>query len=137
MSKSEPTVQKFMTCQPHSIGAWETLAAARTVMSTHQIRHLPVLEGGRVIGILSDRDIKMVTGLEGVDITKAVVRDACHEHPYEVSPEAPLSEVALEMANKRYGSAIVMQNGKVVGIFTTVDACRALADILQIRFHNH
>jgi acetoin utilization protein AcuB len=37
------------------------------------------------------------------------------------------------MAAKKYGSAIVMQNGKVVGIFTTVDACQALADLLQTR----
>jgi acetoin utilization protein AcuB len=52
---------------------------------------------------------------------------------YTVSPEAPLDEVVNEMAAKKYGSAIVVQNNKVVGIFTTVDVCTAFAELLHGR----
>jgi len=61
------------------------------------------------------------------------VSDAMAQSVYSVAPEAPLDEVVSEMASRKYGSAIVMQNEKVVGIFTTVDVCRALADLLHTR----
>jgi acetoin utilization protein AcuB len=50
---------------------------------------------------------------------------------YSVAPDAPLEEVVAEMGERKYGSAVVMENNKVVGIFTTVDVCRAFAKILQ------
>jgi acetoin utilization protein AcuB len=68
-----------------------------------------------------------------VDITKLVVGDAMTEHPYTVSPDAPLDEVVDTMAANKYGSAVIMQNEKVVGIFTTVDACMALGQLLRTR----
>jgi CBS domain-containing protein len=49
------------------------------------------------------------------------------------TPEAPLDEVVAEMGARKYGSAVVMQNDKVVGIFTTVDVCRAFAELLHSR----
>ena len=55
------------------------------------------------------------------------------ESVYSVPPDAPLDEVVSEMGGRKYGSAIVMQNEKVVGIFTTVDVCRAFADLLHSR----
>jgi acetoin utilization protein AcuB len=55
------------------------------------------------------------------------------EQPYTVSPEAPLDEVVETMAANKYGSAVIMQNQKVVGIFTTVDACEALCQLLRTR----
>ena len=52
---------------------------------------------------------------------------------YAVSPESPLDEVVQTMGEHKYGSAVVMQNEKVVGIVTTVDVCRALAELLRTR----
>jgi acetoin utilization protein AcuB len=52
---------------------------------------------------------------------------------YCVDPHVPLRDVALAMAEHKYGSAVVMSGQKVVGIFTTVDACRALADLLHAK----
>ena len=48
--------------------------------------------------------------------------------PYEVTPEAPLAEVVATLLERRIGSAIVIDEGRVVGVFTTVDALRALAE---------
>ena len=61
------------------------------------------------------------------------VEEAMNTSVYAVGPDAPLDEVAGEMAGHKYGSAVVLQNGKVVGIFTTVDACRALQELLHGR----
>ncbi len=124
-----------MTVQPISIEAGENLAAAVEVMAKHQIRHLPVMQDSEVVGILSDRDIKLAQSIEGINIDQLPVLDICVEEPYIVGPDEPLSHIASTMASKHYGSAIIVQNDKLVGIFTTVDACRALSEILQTRFH--
>jgi acetoin utilization protein AcuB len=132
MSKPIPTIQKYMTTVPHSIGNDQTLAKASQMMAEHKIRHLPVLRGGKLLGILTDRDIKLIESLD-VDASELVVEEAMTEEPYTVAPETPLDEVSSEMAEKKYGSAVVVQNHKVVGIFTTVDACRALTELLRTR----
>lgn len=136
MSKAIPSVQKFMTTSPHSIGRDQTIAHASARMREFQIRHLPVLEGGRLLGMLSERDVALVEALGGVDPAVVTVADAMSTHVYSVRPDAPLDEVVREMASKKYGSAVVEQNGKIVGMFTTVDACRALAELLHGRLAN-
>jgi acetoin utilization protein AcuB len=133
MSKPIPTIQKYMTTSPHSVGVEQTLAKAHQMMQEHRIRHLPVLHGGKLLGMLTERDLRLVESLEGVDPTKVKVEDAMSTVVYAVSPEAPLDEVVGEMAEHKYGSAVIMQNAKVVGIFTTVDACRSLAELLKTR----
>jgi len=133
MSKSIPTIQKYMTTSPHSIGREQTVAAAQKIMREHHIRHLPVLEGGSLVGIVSDRDVALIETLRDVDPQKVSVEDAMTQQVYTVSPDAPLDEVVGEMAEKKYGSALVMQNHKVVGIFTTVDVCRAFGELLSSR----
>lgn len=137
MSKADPHVQKYMTTQPYSIEADKTLADADKEMSQHNIRHLPVMEDGKIIGIISDRDMKMASGLSDVEPSLVRVKDICHEHPYIVDPQDHLKDVAATMADKRYGSALVVQNGKLVGILTTVDICKALVKTLEDRFHPH
>lgn len=137
MAKAEPSVQKFMTVIPLSIDAGRTMSEAESIMSKNKIRHLPVMQDSRVVGIVSDRDLKMAAGIEGVDPQTLPVIDVCQQNPYIVQPDAPLGQVASTMAEKGYGSAIVQQNGKLVGIFTTIDVCRALADVLNTRFHTH
>jgi acetoin utilization protein AcuB len=133
MTKPIPTIQKYMSAAPHSIGNDQTIATAALMMNDHRVRHLPVLHGGRLLGILTDRDIKLIETFRDVDPTKIRVEEAMTEQPYSVSPEAPLDEVVETMAANKYGSAVVMQNQKVVGIFTTVDACEALAQLLRTR----
>jgi acetoin utilization protein AcuB len=135
MSKAEPTIQKYMTTTPISIEAKESMASAAALMDKQRIRHLPVMNKGEIAGLISDRDIKMASGIEGVDPESVPVLDACTESVYKVDPNTLLSDVASTMAQKHYGSALVVSNGKLVGIFTTVDACRALHDILKTRTH--
>ncbi len=135
MSKSEPTIQKYMTCQPHVIDVAATLNEAEQKMSAFGIRHLPVVNGDDVIGLISERDLKMVKGLVGAEPDKILVEDLCDGELYQVDPSTPLRVVVENMAEKHYGAAVITQNGKLVGIFTTVDACRALSSLLTQRFH--
>jgi acetoin utilization protein AcuB len=133
MSKPVPPISKHMTTSPHTIGAEQTIASAAKVMREHRIRHLPVLHGGKVVGILSDRDVHMVETLKDVDPQVVTVEDAMTSSPYVADANTSLTEVASTMAEHKYGSVIVTQNQKVVGVFTTVDACRVLAEVFETR----
>jgi acetoin utilization protein AcuB len=133
VSKPIPSIQKYMTTTPHTIGNDQSIAKAAAIMREHHIRHLPVLRGGQLLGVLSDRDVKLIESFRDVDATKTIVDEAMTDQPYTVGPDTPLDEVVSTMAEKKFGSAVVVQNNKVVGIFTTVDACQALSDLLQTR----
>jgi acetoin utilization protein AcuB len=133
MTKAIPTIKPYMTMSPHSIGLSQNLAHAHKVMREHRIRHLPVLDGGVLVGMISERDLHLVETLRDVDPEKVTVEEAMSSVVYTVSPAAPLDEVAKEMAEHKYGSAVVMDNGKLVGVFTPIDGMRALADLLETR----
>ena len=134
--KAIPTIQKYMTVLPHSIGDEQTLEKAQDMMRTHSIRHLPVLHGGKIVGVITDRDLKLVSGLKDVDFRKIKVLEAYSPEPYITSPSARLDEVTAFMAEKKYGCAVVADNNKLVGIFTEIDAMKALASLLATRLSN-
>jgi acetoin utilization protein AcuB len=133
MSKAIPTVQRYMTTVPYSIGPDQNLSLAHAMMRDHHVRHLPVLLGGKLVGILTDRDLHLIETLKDVDPDEVTVEDAMSQMPYSVHPDSPLDEVADEMAEHKYGCAVVIQNSRVVGVLTTVDICRALAELLRGR----
>ena len=133
MSKAIPSVQKYMTTSPHTIGDDQPMSVAHRMMREHNIRHLPVLRGAKIVGMVSDRDLNMVETLKDVDPRQVLVSEAMSQDPYVVSPDAALDEVVSTMAQSKFGSAVVTQHDKVVGIFTTVDACRAFSDLLHTR----
>ena len=128
MSTQHIPVSKYMTPCPHTIGVQQTLAVAAKRMRDFEIRHLPVLDAGHLVGVLSERDILLVEGLQGVDPGKDHVNEAMTQKAYVTGPDAPLGQVAAEMAKHKYGAAVIVDGDRVVGVFTTVDACRALAD---------
>jgi len=131
--KSIPTVQKYMTYVPKSIGNDQTIAQAREFMRKLHLRHLPVLKGGKIVGVITDRDINLVLGFNDTDADTLKVEEAYTPEPYTTSPNAPLNEVVAHMADKKYGCALVVDNGNLVGIFTEVDAYKALAELLEGR----
>lgn len=131
--KAIPTVQKYMSTTPHTIGVEQTMSVAHRMMREHRVRHLPVLRGAKIVGLVSDRDLNLLETLSGVDPKQVTVEEAMSQDPYIVAPEDALDGVVMTMASNKYGSAIVAQRDKVVGIFTTVDACRAFAELLHTR----
>jgi len=128
----DKTVGQYMTHSPHSIGLDQPLRKAHELMRAHQIRHLPVLVGGKLVGILSERDLAFIEALRDVEPQRVTVEAAMSREPYAVTASTPLALVAREMAEHRYGSAIVMEGNHVIGVFTTTDALRALVDTIGI-----
>ena len=131
--KSIPAIQKFMTPMPHTIGKDATLEKADHMMHEFRVRHLPVLDGGQLVGILSERDIQIVETLKDVDPKQITVEEAYTPDPYITKPSALLSDVCKEMAEHKYGCALVVDNKKLVGIFTWVDGLKALTELLETR----
>jgi acetoin utilization protein AcuB len=129
----KPTIRKFMTATPYTIGQDQTLSAAHRLMRQHEVRHLPVLTGGKLVGILSQRDLHLIETLEDVDPDTAKVEEAMTMDVYVTPPNTPLDEAARTMAEHKFGSAVVVDRGKIVGMFTTVDALVALAELLAPR----
>jgi acetoin utilization protein AcuB len=116
-----------MTRLPITIGVDQSLASARELMDRYSIRHLPVLELGRLVGIVSERELDLLLTAPEVDPHGASVRRAMRKDVLTVSPEDPLGDVAEQMHERKAGSAIVCRGGDVVGVFTTTDALRVLA----------
>lgn len=124
-------IRKYMSQGPHTIGQEQTLSVAHEIMRQHNVRHLPVLEGGKLVGVLSQRDLHLVETLRDVDPATTTVAEAMTGDVYFTGPDAPLDQVASQMAEHKYGSAIVLERGKVVGLFTTVDALTALSTLVK------
>jgi acetoin utilization protein AcuB len=133
MTKTIPRIKKYMTTDVQTIGDEQPMSVAHRMMRENHIRHLPVLRQGKLVGVVSDRDLRLIETLQEVDPTKVAVSEAMTADVFTVSPDAGLDEVVGSMAASKHGSAIVVDHGHVVGIFTTVDACSAFADLLSTR----
>ena len=131
------TVSYYMTTIPGTIAPNATLAAARTLMNSMCVRHLPVTEpDGKVVGILSERDLFQLTALHDVDFHKTEVAIGMTPSPYCVRANAAITEVAEELAARRISCAVVVDCcGHIAGIFTEADAVRALADEAVSQHH--
>lgn len=134
--KAIPKLTKYMTTTPFAISSEATVVEAMDVMRDKHIKHLPVMKEGRVFGLVSDRDLKSVLAFAGANPKSIRVGEVCTDEPYVAKPDSAINEVALEMVTRNVGSAIVVDNDKLVGIFTATDACQALSDICQARFHS-
>jgi acetoin utilization protein AcuB len=130
MTHKDLTIADRMTKTPHLIGSEQSLKVAHEVMRVHQIRHLPVLHGGKLIGVLSQRDLHIVETFRDVDPADVRVEEAMSQDVYAVTPKTPLKDVVNEMAARKLGSAVVVEGTKVIGVFTTVDALETLAGVL-------
>lgn len=126
MARKSPKVSDFMTRLPEEVDRRVSLARAGEIMREHGIHHLPVMDGPRLYGILSARDVEVLTAALG-DGGEMPIGAVCVVDPYTVGPTASLHEVAEVMAQRRIGSAVIVDADVVVGIFTVTDALRALA----------
>jgi acetoin utilization protein AcuB len=125
-----PIIEGFMTELPHTIGRDQPVSVAKEMMSRYGVRDLPVLEGGKLVGVWSERDIAFFCGVRVVDVNTLSVGEAMSSDVYTVGSTAPLATVVANMARHRYGSAIVLEGNRVIGLFTTVDALRTLEQLL-------
>jgi len=129
MNLAQIAIQDVMSPLPITINAEQNLKFALERMQEHNIRHLPVLKGGKILGLLSERDIRFLESYEKVDASELIIEDAFTEGAYTVAPQTKLVEVCADMAAKKYSSALVVNKGELIGIFTWIDALEVIAKI--------
>lgn len=127
--QASANVADIMTPAPRSVDAMEDVRTAGALMHQYGIRHLPVIRSGRPFGVLTEREVELVLAHAPAHLSPPVLA-VCSRDPLVVEPEHCVRAVALDLANRRLDSALVVDRGRLVGIVTTVDICRALARML-------
>lgn len=127
------SIRHYMTASPRVIAPTESLFRARQQMQAAGIRHLPVLDGDKIVGIITERDIRILEGC-GRASFDVRVSEAMTPDPYVVDSDASVARVCRTMADRKYGSAIVTTDGRIAGIFCAIDALRSLAEIFEEYF---
>lgn len=134
---SEAKVRDFMATHPQVLGRNDTLDLAEDIMTMGRIRHLPVLDGGELVGIISQRDMfrsAAVTALGfEADTQKALVKtirikEIMTEKVVTISPDATVKEAARIMIDKKIGCLPVVQGMKLIGIITETDILRYVVE---------
>jgi acetoin utilization protein AcuB len=130
-------VRDSMTREVVVVGPETTAAEALALCRGHRIRHLPVVEGGRLVGIISDRDLRSATpalgdpdrvaALQRIRVADAMVRDVA-----TVYPEDPIEDAAMAMYEGKIGCLPVVDGEDLVGIITSSDVMRALARLVGV-----
>ncbi len=130
---SEPKIESVMTPSPYSVALDAPIGAARKLMLDHHVHHLPVTRGSELVGIVTDRDIKLLLGPElgSPDPKELSVEDAYVSDSFTVDLHVPLVKVLATMVDRQIGAALVTRHGRLAGIFTAMDACLALQKLLD------
>jgi len=134
--KKMPLLATVMSPFPYSVDLDASFDEACELMGHHNVRHLPVTHEHAIVGVITDRDMTSAINLHSSSASAGSlsVRDLYMSDPYIVSVDEPLDKVLLTMAERHIGSAIVTKADKLVGMFTSVDACRSFGDYLHELF---
>jgi len=121
------TIDAYMTRSPVTVSAGEPLSAAAARMQAEHFRHLPVTADGKLVGILSARDaeVALAVGVGALTVGAVMVTQ-----PFTISSHSSLEWIVMEMAERKCGSVVVVDEEAVVGVFTTTDALHALEQLL-------
>lgn len=125
-------VEEFTTPDPIIAETGTSIDEVWRLMDRHGVRHLPVVRDDEVVGVVSDRDVRVVLGLSAAEKLQVQAADVMSTDLVTVTNDTPLDEVAYLMSNKKVGSVLVKdQAGELVGIFTITDALNALIEIVR------
>jgi CBS domain-containing protein len=131
------TVRDIMARDPTTLGRNDTLDLAEDIMNLGRIRHMPVVDDGNVVGIVSQRDLfrsALVTALgfgrktERNLIKTIKIKEIMTEHVITISPDVSVKEAARVMIDKKIGCLPVVNGEKLVGLLTETDILRYFAE---------
>jgi CBS domain-containing protein len=128
-----PTLTEVMTPFPQLVEESMLINDAIKLMAEKAFNHLPVVLEHDVVGLLSTTDIKLaqMPGHRTTEFTELTVGDICRRRIYLVDLHVRLDEVLDQMAAEAWEAAVVLREGRLAGIFTSHDACRAFSRWLQ------
>ncbi len=126
-------VGRRMTRNPKTVSPDDTLSAAAAILREYGFNHLPVVEGERLVGILSDTDLRNAAldagGGQGGDRR---VRDVMRTQVWSLTPDDSLEDALLVISQQKFGALPVLEGDRLVGILTKMDLLRAFVDILDV-----
>ncbi|MGE5263919.1 MAG: CBS domain-containing protein [Acidobacteriota bacterium] len=137
---SNPLVDQVMTREPAVVAPNDPIRAAIERMRERGCRRLPVVENGKVVGIVSDRDLRRATNsplvlrerwYDEFMLDHVQVRACMTANPVTVSPATPIVEAAKLMRDKKFGGLPVVADGRLVGIVTETDLLNYLIQTLE------
>ena len=132
------TVRKIMMGSPVTLTPDDTLDLANNVISLGRIRHIPVVENGKLVGLLSERDLigaaaNRIFGLnqksKSALLKTESVKSIMKKRLVTVTPDTPIKDAARLMADKKIGCVPVISAGALVGLVTTTNVLRYLESI--------
>jgi acetoin utilization protein AcuB len=129
MSLFHVPVEEYTTPNPITCPVETNIDEIQKLMKTHGVRHLPVTQGKAIVGILSDRDVRVALGLSSKEKFLVTARDIMIPEPFTVDSQDTLESVAFLMSEKKIGSVLVMEAQEFLGIFTVTDALNALIEV--------
>jgi acetoin utilization protein AcuB len=125
-------VEAFTTPDPVMVPDTASIDDMLELMEQHGVRHLPIVRGGGVVGVVSDRDLRVARGLSAERRNQVMASDIMATDPISVLADTPLDEVAFDMSERKIGSVLVYEEGgEYLGIFTVTDALNALIEVAR------
>ena len=131
-------VGKRMTRNPKTVSPDAPLSAAARILREHRFHHLPVVEGERLVGILSDTDLRnaslAASPVEGAGGPPGdrLVREAMRTEVWSVTPEDSVEDALLILTREKFGALPVLSGDRLVGIITRADLLNAFVDLLDV-----
>jgi CBS domain-containing protein/hemerythrin-like domain-containing protein len=123
-------IASLMTCVPYSIPPETDLDSARRSMERAKIRHLPVIQGSQLLGVVSARDLAILDGLEALDTKEMTVAEALTGPPTTALADEPMSKVVARMIDQGSDACVVFRDGLVVGVLTHTDLLHSFMRVL-------
>jgi acetoin utilization protein AcuB len=119
-------VRDYMSAQVITTDPQCAVADARTLLHKHRVRQLPVVHKNRLVGIITDRDLR------GASAATQTVGEVMTGEPTVIRPTAPIDEVARLLCKLKVGALPVVDHHKLVGIITTVDVLNAFVEFCGV-----
>jgi CBS domain-containing protein len=117
-------IRDVMTSNPCTIDAEKSVAYAATMMQQENVGLAPIVEGDRLIGMLTDRDIATRVAAEGRDPDQVKVRDVASKQLITIDPTEDLDEALRKMAKHQVRRLPVVEDGRLVGVVAQADIAR-------------
>ncbi|RMD51422.1 MAG: CBS domain-containing protein [Ignavibacteria bacterium] len=139
-------VEKWMTKKVITVDQKEALSEAINILKRNKIRRMPVLDGDKLVGIVSDRDLKEASPSKATSLdiwelhylmTKIKVKDIMTRNPITIEKSATVERAAMIMHDRKIGGLPVVEGNELVGIITEQDIFEALINITGARIPSY